>query len=478
MSTLFDRWWHNFIQWTIIVIPLLFFLWLAGIFTNIECAALGEAANIVGPTGGQVGDELKNIESAIPVCEMLIQLLALGALFAGIIISLSSSAIGAKQIINLSKKAGMKVRDYGKQKGYEAGRRVGARPLEEAGQRLQRVPGLKSIGIALQRPAQRWAEQYKRHEGKLKGLTYEQTKGLLYGRDDTALAAWKKLAQDPKSAEKLKKDFADNPKLRAAFERNLAKSDIRKDDSMKEAADLFPVDTVRARAKRELKQEQTQQAVDEGGGRIIHTGLTEPTDEQIQARIEQKKQEAERSGQPNEYDKAISGMNQQQLASLDARQLASEDVIEAIRKAGKETSGFLQNIAANQDKAQAYSKASQRIMERNMEKIKTTSPETYKEMQNLQRYIAEGQAAAGRGDHEAIEDVQKYEEQLYKLFRSWQDKHAPTSQVEVNLRATPGFAAILRSSKMGRKDIIDMIRTELEQKPQGGQNKKPTEEGK
>ncbi|MEX2144986.1 MAG: hypothetical protein WD712_01200 [Candidatus Spechtbacterales bacterium] len=89
MARLYDRWWSNFIQWSIIIVPLLFSLWLAGWFLEVPCPTVITS----NPT------EINDLQAELNICEASQMVFALGALVIGIMMSMSFSAEGSQAII-------------------------------------------------------------------------------------------------------------------------------------------------------------------------------------------------------------------------------------------------------------------------------------------------------------------------------------------------------------------------------------------
>lgn len=170
----FNRWWKAFLQWSIIIIPMIFSLWLAGAFLNgadeyCSTAELGE-------TSGDLETALGGIASNENVCEMTAMMLAVGALLMGISLSFSSSAEGSKIIMKQAKNtnkylrkrapaygAGFSKTRAGQFTGRQA-KRVGQGALKYsglgfAGRQLSRVPGVRKGAQALVAPVR----------GKIKG---------------------------------------------------------------------------------------------------------------------------------------------------------------------------------------------------------------------------------------------------------------------------------------------------------------------
>ncbi|MDX1535314.1 MAG: hypothetical protein R3346_00940 [Candidatus Spechtbacterales bacterium] len=221
----FDRWWRNFLQWSIIVIPLLFFLWIAGIFAN-NASSICETGGVSSPDGGilYVTGESGSSETITgeQACEMVSVLMATGALMMGIMISLQSSAEGASVITQRTKQYSMMAskaagRGIEKRAYRYGGRGATALRKSKAGQAaktgmqgvrktLKKFPGAKGVAkiggavgsglgtvtgakagaAAVRRKAQgrvnKVSQEYKKirdydnwsHEDRAKALTYER----------------------------------------------------------------------------------------------------------------------------------------------------------------------------------------------------------------------------------------------------------------------------------------------------------------
>ncbi|OGZ60967.1 MAG: hypothetical protein A2919_00485 [Candidatus Spechtbacteria bacterium RIFCSPLOWO2_01_FULL_43_12] len=175
MANLFDRWWSNFIQWSIIIVPLLLSLWIAGFFLQAQTACPQAA-----PTPAEVTNTFDNVE----ICKATTQVLALGVLIMGIMASLSFSAAGSRAIINNTK------RQY--QRGVKASGRWAEKQAylraPGAGKFMaEKVPGAAGAG--------RIGAQIGRAIGEVPGVKRLVAPAIRMGvsRREEALGEWKKI---------------------------------------------------------------------------------------------------------------------------------------------------------------------------------------------------------------------------------------------------------------------------------------------
>ncbi len=99
-----NKWWHELIQWSIIGIPIGFFLYLSGkLLENLSVVGFG--------TRDVSGSFLSQISTMPTLGDIIASVfgnfLVIAMLFIGIMLSVQMAPAGAKQIINLGKKAGM-----------------------------------------------------------------------------------------------------------------------------------------------------------------------------------------------------------------------------------------------------------------------------------------------------------------------------------------------------------------------------------
>lgn len=244
----FNRWWKAFLQWSIIIIPMIFSLWLAGAFLNgadeyCSTAELGE-------TSGDLETALGDIASNENVCEMTAMMLAVGALLMGISLSFSSSAEGSKIIMKQAKKYSDKGRAYGKNLAgspYRATREKVAPGIASRGQELSeskfakgRFTGKPLRGIAnfMQNMLAADIKEAELAERKVANKTYEELLPLSYSTGNLGRAARTRQAElEPtKFAEKVKLD----PKLQKIIKTDKKRAEIKNDKSMDEFLKYLP----------------------------------------------------------------------------------------------------------------------------------------------------------------------------------------------------------------------------------------------
>ncbi|OGZ58084.1 MAG: hypothetical protein A3F94_02835 [Candidatus Spechtbacteria bacterium RIFCSPLOWO2_12_FULL_38_22] len=419
----FDNWWNNFLKWSLIAIPLIFSLWLAGIFlhnTSVGCQAISQSAieqNIGenleendGTITGEsslAGDDYATILYPVTaaqtntgtnmICGITSMIFALGTLFVGISMSLKSSATGANIIISRAKKLkDAMMKKASKWAGTEAekrGRQLTARPLSKAGQgladsRLGRSAlgsPLRNLGLAMQRPAVKWAQQYKEHEKKFQGMSWEQMKGMLFERTDKGSAAWAYAAKN--HAGDLRKTL-DDPKtgggLRKVMKAKMKKANLRGDDSMKEVEKIDP------KTAAETK----------------HAGISD----------EGKRLDAIK----NEIHKIVEKLDDKAVANLSNSSLGDTRVVKALEEQGKLTKGAIENLAKEETRLATLDTILQENYKKELVKElkKMTSEERIKTFGSVGSLIARG----GDLSPEAYKKFLSSPENYKKMLRYKKDK--------------------------------------------------------
>ncbi len=184
-----SQWWKQFIQWSFIGVIAAFFLYLADHFLMATKSTdfLGSAMQEVGNAPG-----LSSILNSIMPYGI-----ALVFLFIGLMLSLSSSAAGADQILNFTKKGGMK-----------AGKWMGTRGKAFA---RARVPEAVRRWGERQSTAKRWGEGEKGAKGALKRMVGAPAAGIQRGMGGLITKGMNERLDTEKSHEKAKKqDVASN----------------------------------------------------------------------------------------------------------------------------------------------------------------------------------------------------------------------------------------------------------------------------
>ncbi|MEX0869932.1 MAG: type IV secretion system protein [Candidatus Spechtbacterales bacterium] len=347
----FQRWLHNFLQWSIIVIPLLFFLWMAGLFANnaeLTCTTFIEDGGGSESYGFQIADW--GGDTAIGyevVCKMTTTAMAVFAIAAGIVISTSSSAQGARGIIKWTrKKYDQGVKAVGKKSaaGARAGVGWASRPAREkaaertgqAGRWLMKggtgklaqnkVLGapIRGASKAMQAPTEKLRKQQAEADKKLAGKkTFEEVLPHLKGGGsyNDQVAALKKAAEhDP---DKLAKLMEEDPHMKKRFKSLQKAGKLRQDD-----AGLKPV----------LQK-------------LPHLASEELTDEE------------KREGKKTEKQKTIEGMSTSQLAGMSGESLKDEGVVRAMFDGGKDIDGLLRDIGSNTEKLAGFEEGLEEYME-------------------------------------------------------------------------------------------------------------------
>ncbi|MEX0878053.1 MAG: hypothetical protein WDZ40_04370 [Candidatus Spechtbacterales bacterium] len=211
MRQLWNKWWDTFLQWALIAVPMLFFLWLAGIFLN-EGAGYCTASLPSGaePIEEAIGLGVLDSEGGF-VCRSMQSFLAIGALITGVVMSFKTSAAGSKMIISRAQRfqkwGTSKVRQAATAPGRAAGRvvkresarTVGAAGTRIAGSKAAKVPvmggAFRSAGRRLQGFEGKQRTEWRKHEKDYTGMTWDQLQAhIKTEKDPDKLAAIMNLA--------------------------------------------------------------------------------------------------------------------------------------------------------------------------------------------------------------------------------------------------------------------------------------------
>ena len=273
----FRQWWHQFFQWSFVAVPLVFFLWLSGVFLNTNIcefavsrtdpatgqerqSTLGENADEIitsnneqfGVKGGKItedeptedplkgglfGDIAGSVNNPESVCKAGTMSFALAALYIGVWMSLHSSAQGAGFITSRAAKIQSATVAFARRKGRE---RVGAPVAGATGRATMRTLGriplvggafrpIGAAGVRAQRAAQQ--QELKREMDKYKSFEKNdfEAAGLGISRMSAnermaLIGAWNE--KDPEGAGKAGKKSAEV--LRVAAKQNPILRDVWK----------------------------------------------------------------------------------------------------------------------------------------------------------------------------------------------------------------------------------------------------------
>lgn len=461
---IFTSWWNNFLKWSLIALPLIFSLWLAGIFahnsyslcltsdqsalennigTNLELNSSGELSG----TSGLAGDDYATVlypvvGEASAVCGIVAMFLAMGALFVGVSISLKSSAAGAVIITSRAKKLKntitKKSSQWARKEAVKRGRQVGAKPLSTIGQGLQRVPGARSLGLAMQKPAVKWAQQYEEQSKKFANMTFEQMRGMLFDKGDKGAAAWAYAAKN--HPDKLGKAVADNPELKKVMEFMEKRSGVRGDASMKDVAKIFVAEMAKNKVKREMDRARIDKTVKDESGRVIHK-VPKVTDEEVVASEAYKKA----------IDKQIKTMSQKDVAMLSPESLRDPAVGAALHSHDKISPDFLRTIAEDSGKVEAFAESMEGLLDNFLEKIGRENTKLHGEIINAM--MAEKSSA-------------KSAEKAWSMIQQYLKNTGQKQPLHENVLSNPVFAGIYRHviDKTPRKDTTrESIKEDMEQ---------------
>lgn len=189
---IWHQWWNQFLQWCFIGVTMAFFLYLGNHL--LAAAAQGEITGIL-PSSEEAGGL---VETLLPY-GMVIALLIYG-----ILMSLSSSAVGASYVIGLSKKGGEAALKAGATVGKRVGRRAGVavgKPVAE---------GLKGWGERLRKKAEeaappeagRWRRARWGVARGIGGISKTVGKGIGVGVSQLAVGRREEIEENIKKLEK------------------------------------------------------------------------------------------------------------------------------------------------------------------------------------------------------------------------------------------------------------------------------------
>lgn len=185
-KTLWDNWWDNFIKWSIIVIPLIFFLWLGGIFFNASPDVCNPENQTVEDLGG-VNDDLRQGlgfaegEFDVFMCQTSITFFAVTAMVVGIMISFKSSAAGAGVVISKTKQLGAWAGKKTERRAYATGSRI---RKSELGEKIAKRTSESRTGRAV--------GAYLKYMPGVAQATRAGTRAVR-GRREQAMQDWKKV---------------------------------------------------------------------------------------------------------------------------------------------------------------------------------------------------------------------------------------------------------------------------------------------
>lgn len=227
----FNSWMHSFLQWTMITIPIGFFLWLSSQFLvngQKMCGALNKTDKLPELLGsGEVIEIAQSAMSGELMCNLMMYIFGLIILFLGMTVSLKSSAVGSSVIISRAQKAQKWARrESGKYARREVKEKVTGPAARGVARGLQAAPGARRRWLGI---PQRWAarglgayeggvkkERGTRYRKEMDNLSYDQKRHeALYGDPTRRAAAQasmnrddpKRFAEDIAGSEKLQENF-------------------------------------------------------------------------------------------------------------------------------------------------------------------------------------------------------------------------------------------------------------------------------
>ena len=135
-----NQWWQQLIQWSIIGVPIGFFLWISSwMLTNMSTQTIfGDVptfSNITEVTGITGMSDFINALAGL-ITSILGPCLALGLLAIGVMLSLQLAPSGAQGIINFGKKTGMTAGGWAARKGGSWARERVPKRVREAGKKI------------------------------------------------------------------------------------------------------------------------------------------------------------------------------------------------------------------------------------------------------------------------------------------------------------------------------------------------------
>ncbi|MDX1608206.1 MAG: hypothetical protein R3251_03275, partial [Candidatus Spechtbacterales bacterium] len=238
-NSLWEKWWHNFLQWSIIVIPLLFFMWLGGVFTQaneVICSGNTAFPGAVGDLANNVGVLAESGDRSF-VCGAVTMAFAAATMMWGILISFNTSNKTARAVIGKTKQFAQASAKWAGKKGALYTKKVGAPRARDVTRKIAntRVGRNKVLGAPLRSLARTTQKQVDQLQKEIKGYekdyknanNFSEIRADLYAEGDRGFAAMRVAAD--KFTEEFAKEMESSEKLQKNFKTYRTRSSIRQD---------------------------------------------------------------------------------------------------------------------------------------------------------------------------------------------------------------------------------------------------------